>query len=251
MVGPYHVLETLETNADGQWLLGYDLRLLRKVWIRTVPPGTPPVPAPLRNIGRVGRLRWLAGRRSPEENWDAFEGVSGQPLLRLIHGPPAVAPGAVLALRSGPGNQRGGKGRHAAPGAGAGPRVDHRRRPGQAVGLSRAGPWRSEGSGPFLQSRRQLPPVLALRRRDGKNATFSRRSRRCRVGRPGGCRGENRGRAGRSAAAARPQLLEDLPQFSHADAVAARIQPLLRRIDLDLALAARPWWSDAWPFPCS
>ena len=43
MVGPYHVLETLETNADGQWLLGYDLRLLRKVWIRTVPPGTPPV----------------------------------------------------------------------------------------------------------------------------------------------------------------------------------------------------------------
>ena len=83
-VGPYHVLETLETNAEGQWLLGYDLRLLRKVWIRTVPPGTPPVPAPLRNIGRVGRLRWLTGRRSPEENWDAFEGVSGQPLLRLI-----------------------------------------------------------------------------------------------------------------------------------------------------------------------
>ncbi len=26
-VGPYHVLETLETNAAGQWLLGYDLRL--------------------------------------------------------------------------------------------------------------------------------------------------------------------------------------------------------------------------------
>ena len=80
-VGPYHVLETLETNAEGQWLLGYDLRLLRKVWIRTVPPGTPPVPAPLRNIGRVGRLRWLTGRRTPEENWDAFEGVSGKPLL--------------------------------------------------------------------------------------------------------------------------------------------------------------------------
>ncbi len=83
-VGPYHVLETLETNADGQWLSGYDLRLLRKVWIRTVPSGTPPVPAQLRNIGRVGRLRWLTGRRTPEENWDAFEGVSGEPLLRLI-----------------------------------------------------------------------------------------------------------------------------------------------------------------------
>lgn len=84
MVGPYHVLETLATNSEGQWLLGYDLRLLRKVWIRTVPPGAPPVAAPLRNVGRVGRLRWLTGRRSPEENWDAFEGVNGKPLLRLF-----------------------------------------------------------------------------------------------------------------------------------------------------------------------
>ncbi|MGO9109710.1 MAG: protein kinase domain-containing protein, partial [Thermoguttaceae bacterium] len=83
-IGPYHALETLETSAGGQWLLGYDLRLLRKVWIHTVPPGTPPIAAPLRNIGRVGRLRWLTGRRAPEENWDAFEGVGGKPLLRLI-----------------------------------------------------------------------------------------------------------------------------------------------------------------------
>lgn len=83
-VGPYHVLATLETNAGRQWVLGYDLRLLRQVWIRTVPPGTPPIPTPLGNIGRVGRLRWLAGRRTPEENWDAFEAVSGEPLLRLI-----------------------------------------------------------------------------------------------------------------------------------------------------------------------
>ena len=81
MVGPYHVLEAMGANAAGQWLLAYDLRLLRKVWIRTVPPGTPPLAAPLRNVGRVGRLRWLAGRRSPQENWDAFEGVGGQPLL--------------------------------------------------------------------------------------------------------------------------------------------------------------------------
>lgn len=83
-IGPYHVLETLQTGADEQWLLGYDLRLLRKVWIRTLPPGAPSVAAPLRNVSRVGRLRWLTGRRSPEENWDAFEGISGQPLLRLI-----------------------------------------------------------------------------------------------------------------------------------------------------------------------
>ena len=82
-VGPYQVLETLEKSPGTEWLLGYDLRLLRKVWIRIVPAGTPPVPATLRNIGRVGRLRWLAGRRAPGENWDAFEAVSGKPLLQL------------------------------------------------------------------------------------------------------------------------------------------------------------------------
>ncbi|HEX5218663.1 MAG TPA: protein kinase [Verrucomicrobiae bacterium] len=83
-VGPYHVLETLHASANEQWLLGYDLRLLRKVWLRLLPSGTPPVDARLRNLGRVGRLRWLTGRRSPEENWDAYEAASGQPLLKLI-----------------------------------------------------------------------------------------------------------------------------------------------------------------------
>ena len=84
LIGPYHILDTIEGSADTAWLLGYDLRLLRKVWIRTVPAGSAPVPAALRNLGRVGRLRWLAGRRSPEENWDAFEAVTGQPLLQLL-----------------------------------------------------------------------------------------------------------------------------------------------------------------------
>lgn len=85
MVGPYHVLETLGQFDGTKWLLGYDLRLLRKVWIRVVPPGTPAVPATLRNIGRVGRLRWLTGRRVPDENWDVFEAVGGRPLLHLAH----------------------------------------------------------------------------------------------------------------------------------------------------------------------
>ena len=82
-VGPYRVLETLQAVSGGAWLLGYDLRLLRKVWIRTVPPGRPPVEPALRSLNRVGRLRWLTGRRSSEENWDAFEAVAGKPLLSL------------------------------------------------------------------------------------------------------------------------------------------------------------------------
>jgi uncharacterized RDD family membrane protein YckC len=91
-LGPYHVIGQLEgapggsstAQADSQWLLGYDLRLLRKVWIRVVAPGTPPVSVGLRNLGRVGRLRWLSGRRSSDENWDAYEALSGKPLVSLI-----------------------------------------------------------------------------------------------------------------------------------------------------------------------
>ncbi len=77
-VGPYHVLETLEESADTKWLLAYDLRLLRKVWVRSALPGAPPLAPHLRNLGRVGRLRWLAARHSAEENWDAFEAVAGE-----------------------------------------------------------------------------------------------------------------------------------------------------------------------------
>jgi serine/threonine protein kinase len=84
-LGPYHVLESL--GSPNTSLLGYDLRLLRKVWLRIVPVGTAPFPAPLRNLGRIGRLRWLSGRRSPTENWDAFEAPNGKPLLNLIQAP--------------------------------------------------------------------------------------------------------------------------------------------------------------------
>ena len=84
MVGPYRVLESLEKTADSEWLLGYDLRLLRNVWIHTVPPGTPPVPATWRDVARIGRLRWITGRRAPAENWDIFECANGEPLLHLL-----------------------------------------------------------------------------------------------------------------------------------------------------------------------
>ena len=86
-VGPYHVLQPLADSGDVKWMLAYDLKLLRKVWLREVAPGTPPVPPLLRNLGRVGRLRWLTGKRSPEENWDAFEAPTGQPFLELVRHP--------------------------------------------------------------------------------------------------------------------------------------------------------------------
>jgi hypothetical protein len=120
IIGPYHVLQALtdggarhsvravgaesKTELDGsrgssgahgvprptsddEWFLGYDLKLLRKVWIRVVPPGTQPVPVAWRSLGRIGRLRWLTGKRSPEENWDAFEALNGQPFPELTGKP--------------------------------------------------------------------------------------------------------------------------------------------------------------------
>jgi hypothetical protein len=86
-IGPYHVLQGLAESAGEKWFLAYDLKLLRKVWLRVVPPGTEPVPARWRSLGRVGRLRWLTGKRSPGENRDAFEALDGRPFLAAITSP--------------------------------------------------------------------------------------------------------------------------------------------------------------------
>jgi hypothetical protein len=86
-IGPYHVLQALTESAGETWFLAYDLKLLRKVWIRVVSPGTEPVPVQLRCLGRVGRLRWLTSKRSPDENWDAFEALTGQSFAELIGDP--------------------------------------------------------------------------------------------------------------------------------------------------------------------
>lgn len=83
-VGPYHVLKELGPTGDAEWLLGYDARLLRRIWIHKLPAGAPPVSANLRGLGRIGRLRWLTGYRSLSENWDAYEAVAGQPLVALL-----------------------------------------------------------------------------------------------------------------------------------------------------------------------
>jgi hypothetical protein len=86
-LGPYHILEKLSQNGDEEILMGFDPRLLRNVWIRKLPSGTPTVGAELRNLGRPGRLRWLTGKRSAAECWDAYEAAPGQPLVNLLSQP--------------------------------------------------------------------------------------------------------------------------------------------------------------------
>lgn len=90
-IGPYHVLGSLDKVLGSldktpreELLLGYDSRLLRKVWIRTLCEGEPAVAAKVRELSRPGRLRWLAGKRAPGECWDAYEAPSGSPLVNLL-----------------------------------------------------------------------------------------------------------------------------------------------------------------------
>lgn len=81
--GPFRVLDVVEKSSDFRWLIGYDSRLLRRVWLRIVPPGTDSVSTDLRQLSRVGRLRWIAGQRKGNESWDAYESPGGQSFLSL------------------------------------------------------------------------------------------------------------------------------------------------------------------------
>lgn len=87
-VGPFHIIATLSESGGQVLLLGYDTRLLRQVWLRQTPAGSPPVSQALRNIARPGRLRWLQGERSESESWDAYEAASGSSLAQLISAEP-------------------------------------------------------------------------------------------------------------------------------------------------------------------
>ena len=80
-IGPFAV-----TSREGDWTFARDEALDRRVWIRQVPPGTPAVAGQRRDGCRTGRLRWLTGRRSAEENWDAYEAPDGAPLATFLGG---------------------------------------------------------------------------------------------------------------------------------------------------------------------
>jgi len=84
MIGPYYVLDRLHKTDGEEFALAYDMKLLRKVWIRISTSEQPPVSEAIRSLGRPGRLRWLNGRRSESECWDAYEAPSGKPLVNLL-----------------------------------------------------------------------------------------------------------------------------------------------------------------------
>jgi len=87
MIGPYHILSRLvETDegtrtpgneTHGTWMLVYDAKLLRRVWVHVRPAGAPPLSSAWRTTNRSGRLRWLGGHSESERTWDAFEALPG------------------------------------------------------------------------------------------------------------------------------------------------------------------------------
>jgi uncharacterized RDD family membrane protein YckC len=83
-VGPFRVTSSAVPGMPEGWRSGFDERLGRPVWIREVPPGTPSISSGRAAVNRPTRLRWIAGRRTEHEAWDAFEAVPGMPLDRAV-----------------------------------------------------------------------------------------------------------------------------------------------------------------------
>lgn len=78
--GPF-VVATDAGNDDPHLIVGFDPILRRRVWIHLARPHTPPIDAGRRDLSRTGRLHWLTGRRTGNDNWDAFEAPDGRSLL--------------------------------------------------------------------------------------------------------------------------------------------------------------------------
>ena len=85
-IGPYAITGRLSAEGEQEILLGHDPELQRQVWIVRSPGGSPPLPEWRRDLGRIGRLRWVNGRRSQDDAWDVYEALDGQSLLQVLEG---------------------------------------------------------------------------------------------------------------------------------------------------------------------
>ena len=83
--GPFLLVTPLAPTAS-LWL-AIDPLLKRDVWVRELPAGANLSSPTRRDVARPGRLRWLAGQRSPNGSWEAFEAPGGRALLALIGKP--------------------------------------------------------------------------------------------------------------------------------------------------------------------
>ena len=82
-IGPYAILEAPDHQDLDLVLLAYDQVLRRRVWIQVLPAGSPEVAPSRRDLARPGRLRWLTGKRTPVERWDAYDAPEGLPFVTM------------------------------------------------------------------------------------------------------------------------------------------------------------------------
>ncbi len=85
-IGPYVVTGVLSEAPEGTIVTGYDPRLQRPVWIRRVSADAPRQSETRRDLARVGRLRWLSGRREQGNSWDAYAVPAGRPMAEVLKG---------------------------------------------------------------------------------------------------------------------------------------------------------------------
>jgi eukaryotic-like serine/threonine-protein kinase len=83
-LGPFTVRGVLASAAAGKLLLGEDPSLKRRVWLWVRPEDTPDLTPARRRLGRVTRLRWLAGGKTDGLEWDAFLAPAGCPLAEVV-----------------------------------------------------------------------------------------------------------------------------------------------------------------------
>jgi hypothetical protein len=83
-IGPYTVIDTLIKTPNEEVLLAYDPKLQRSVWVRRLQSGTPVISDNRREPKRTTRLRWLHGKHTSEESWDAYGFIEGKPLTQLV-----------------------------------------------------------------------------------------------------------------------------------------------------------------------
>jgi uncharacterized RDD family membrane protein YckC len=79
-LGPFIAGRELSHLGQARLFEGVDPILRRAVWLVDWTDDAPETPRTRRDVDRVGRLHWLAGRRAPGDNWDAFEAPQGAPL---------------------------------------------------------------------------------------------------------------------------------------------------------------------------
>lgn len=82
-IGPYYRLQSLFERENEQLILGYDAKLLRRVWLHVQPFGSPAATESVKDDRNDLWLRWLGGRRSADECWDCYEAPDGRPLGSL------------------------------------------------------------------------------------------------------------------------------------------------------------------------